>query len=178
MKEIVTDGHLQISSMMKNSQKYRGVTHQHDVWHGAKIIAKKINKVSQKGENKVLRSWMPSIRNHFWFSSKSCLGDAARLKATFLGLLHHVTNEHEWVFGTDGRPGRCGHEELQDEERQKRWLSKGSVAHRTLATEISNRRLLNQLPYYRNFRHTGMLETFNNHILMYAPNVTPTVILD
>lgn len=169
VKEIVTDGHLQISATMRNCPKYKEVTHQHDVWHGSKSLAKKLTKVSQKGENRILKSWMPSIRNHFWYSSKACAGDEDVLKATFLGILHHVVNEHQWVFGTDGRPGQCNHVELVDDERDKRWLEKGSNPHKSLATELTDKRFLKNLPYYRNFRHTGILESFNNHVLMYAP---------
>ncbi|XP_071827646.1 uncharacterized protein [Apostichopus japonicus] len=169
VEELVTDAHTQISAAMKNSVKFQDVTHQHDVWHGAKSIARKIKKASRLRENRVLQSWLPSIRNHFWFSSKTSNRDDVRMKATFLGILHHIVDEHEWVFGTDGRPGKCAHEELQDAERTKRWLKKGSVPHKTLATELTARRFLNNLKYYKNFRHTGILESFNNHLLMYAP---------
>ena len=33
---------------LEREEKYRNVTHQNDVWHGAKNIAKKITAVSKK----------------------------------------------------------------------------------------------------------------------------------
>lgn len=119
VEEIVTDGHMQIAALMKNSVKFKDVTHQQDIWHGAKNIAKRVSKVSKKGENRVLQSWIPSIRNHFWYSSQICNGDTTALKACFLGILHHVSDEHEWVNATDVRHKRCQNESLSDEEREK-----------------------------------------------------------
>ncbi|CAB4021924.1 Hypothetical predicted protein, partial [Paramuricea clavata] len=42
IEELVTDGHLGISAMMKNSVKYKDIVHQWDVWHGGKNLGKKV----------------------------------------------------------------------------------------------------------------------------------------
>ena len=65
-----------------------------------------------KGMSK-LSSWSSNIVNHFWYSCRTCNGDVKKLKVNiiinkiilqfmqekWLGLLHHVQNEHEWIFG-------------------------------------------------------------------------------
>ncbi|PIK60811.1 hypothetical protein BSL78_02292 [Apostichopus japonicus] len=53
-------------------------------------------------------------------------------------------------------------------ERNKPWLKKYSPPHAALRKAMTNKRFLNMLPYYNNFKHTGNLESFHNHMLMYA----------
>ncbi|XP_028391354.1 uncharacterized protein LOC114516154 isoform X1 [Dendronephthya gigantea] len=83
MKEVVTDGHIEIAALMKREEKYKEVTHQNDVWHGAKNIAKKITTAAKSKDNADLTLWAPSIRNHFWYCSKTCANDSKNLKVRF-----------------------------------------------------------------------------------------------
>ncbi|CAB4019001.1 Hypothetical predicted protein, partial [Paramuricea clavata] len=133
VKEVVTDGHLEIAALMKREEKYENVVHQNDVWHGGKSITKKIN----------ADKWV--------------------------GILHHVVDEHEWVLEEGINDGKCGHDTLNEEDRNKPWLKKESPPHKALTKIVLDTRFLNTLGYYTNFRHTGFLESFHNHILMYAP---------
>lgn len=112
-------------------------------------------------------------------------------------MLHHVQNEHEWALSYVGlSPGSCSHGELE-ENRDKEWIEKGSPAHLALTKIVLDKRFLNNIHYYLNFRYelseclilhviiivftvywlnffffllrsTSNLEIFNNHILMYA----------
>ncbi|PIK60999.1 hypothetical protein BSL78_02050 [Apostichopus japonicus] len=68
----------------------------------------------------------------------------------------------------DGSIGKRQHGELDPSERNKPWLKKDSPPHAALRKAMTNKRLLNMLPYYKNFKHTGNLESFHNHMLMYA----------
>ncbi|KAJ8039748.1 hypothetical protein HOLleu_13849 [Holothuria leucospilota] len=95
VKEVVTDGHLQIAALMRNAAKYKGIEHQNDKWNGSKTLTKMIMKAAKSKENKVLIDWMPAIRNRFWFSSRICNGDEKALKATLLDMLLHIVNHHE-----------------------------------------------------------------------------------
>lgn len=63
----------------------------------------------------------------------------------WIGLLHHVTGEHEWALDS------CQHGPLVD-ERDKDWIQKGSVAHEALKEIILNERWLHQVPKYLHFR--------------------------
>lgn len=38
-----------------------------------------------------------------------------------------------------------------------------------MTAELTARHFLKGFHYFKNFRHTGILESFNNHLLMYAP---------
>ena len=110
------------------------------------------------------------------------------------GILHHVANEHEWVLEEGVNGGQCAHAPLTEAERNKPWLKKDSAAHSALAKIVLDKRFLNTIPCFINFRysaaqpyklynciqyiliecsfflfrHTGFLESFHNHILMYA----------
>ncbi|XP_028392995.1 uncharacterized protein LOC114517456 [Dendronephthya gigantea] len=169
MKEVVTDGHIEIAALMKREEKYKEVTHQNDVWHGAKNIAKKITTAAKSKDNADLTLWAPSIRNHFWYCSKTCANDSKNLKDKWIGILHHVVDEHAWVLEEGVNGGKCEHDPLNESERKKPWLKKESSAHKALAKIILDTRFLNTLVYYVNFRLTGFLESFHNVILMYAP---------
>ncbi|XP_006823888.1 uncharacterized protein LOC102805489 [Saccoglossus kowalevskii] len=91
------------------------------------------------------------------------------MKAIWFGILHHVVNEHEWLLNVDGTYGGCAHEPLSVENQCKPWLEKGSPAHLALRNIVEDKRLLKNLGHYTNFRHTGFLESFHSHMLMYAP---------
>ena len=50
--------------------------------------------------------------------------------------------------------GKCGHDVLSEEERTKPWLEKDSSPHKALQKIVLHKRLLNELPYYTNFRYS------------------------
>uniref|UniRef100_A0AAV2MCU8 Uncharacterized protein n=1 Tax=Knipowitschia caucasica TaxID=637954 RepID=A0AAV2MCU8_KNICA len=54
------------------------------------------------------------------------------------------------------------------EEPTKEWIKKGSKAHSALSEIILKERWLKDVPKYLNFRSTAHLESFHNHLLMYA----------
>ncbi|XP_028417304.1 uncharacterized protein LOC114541702 isoform X2 [Dendronephthya gigantea] len=163
MKEVVTDGHIEIAALMKREEKYKEVTHQNDVWHGAKNIARKITTAAKSTDNADLTLWAPSIRNHFWYCSKTCANDSKNLKDKWIGILHHVVDEHEWVLEEGVNGGKCEHDPLNESERKKPWLKKESSAHKALAKIILDTRFLNTLVYYVNFRNQLAALDFNHH---------------
>ncbi|CAH1266706.1 Hypp3535 [Branchiostoma lanceolatum] len=90
-------------------------------------------------------------------------------------MLHHVCDEHEWALG------RCRHHDDEDdneddslsatEETQKKPktpLVPNSVAVRKLTSIALDKTWLKKVHKYLNFRTTSELESFQNHILMYA----------
>ena len=86
-----------------------------------------------------------------------------------LSLLHQKEVERNITRLEEGNNGaKCDHDSLSDEERNKPWLEKGSQAHKALTKIAMDKRFLNTFKYYTYFRHTGFLESFYNHILMYA----------
>ncbi|XP_026133574.1 uncharacterized protein LOC113112325 isoform X2 [Carassius auratus] len=163
--EVCTDAHVQISALM-NKGKYKdlGLQHSLDMWHGAKNLAKRIHAASQVKGQSSLSSWLKDIVNHFWWCCKTADSYQEFLEL-WLGLLHHVTNEHRWVLGS------CQHADLESGGTQQ-WLERGSMAHEALKSIVRNKRWLNEVHKYLNFRSTADLESFQNHILMYASKRT------
>ncbi|XP_077862961.1 uncharacterized protein LOC144345257, partial [Saccoglossus kowalevskii] len=137
--------------------------------HGGKNILKKVVEASKSKNCKEQLVCATAVRNHFWYASKECGGDERKMKAIWFGILHHVVNEHEWLLNVDGTYGGCAHEPLYVENQCKPWLEKGSPAHLAHRNIVEDKRLLKNLGQYTNFRHTGFLESFHSHMLMYAP---------
>ncbi len=63
----------------------------------------------------------------------------------WLGLAHHVPNEHRWVQGS------CPHESMEHNG-TKQWFVKCSLAHEALKNIIGNERWLKEVHKYLNFR--------------------------
>ena len=78
----------------------------------------------------------------------------------WIGLLHHVVNEHEWVLEEGVNGGECPHEPLGDDERNKPWLKKESPADKALTKIVMDKRFLNTIPYYVNFRYVLFIMIF------------------
>uniref|UniRef100_A0A8W8MJ25 Uncharacterized protein n=1 Tax=Magallana gigas TaxID=29159 RepID=A0A8W8MJ25_MAGGI len=66
--EVVTDAHVQISSLMKKN--YPDIKHSFDVWHGTKNLGKKIIKAGQEKKNKGLLDWTKDVVNHYCYDKQ------------------------------------------------------------------------------------------------------------
>ncbi len=65
------------------------------------------------------------------------------------GVLHHVTDSHEWFNGQGDAPPYCEHGEM---DKQRPWLEKDSAPHCALRKVMFDKRFLNTVQYYVNFR--------------------------
>ena len=77
------------------------------------------------------------------------------LKDMWIGILHHVANEHEWVLEEGVNGGQCAHAPLTEAERNKPWLKKDSAAHSALAKIVLDKRFQNTIPYFINFMYSA-----------------------
>lgn len=161
--EVVTDAHVQISSLMKKN--YPDIKHSFDVWHGTKNLGKKIIKAGQEKKNKGLLDWTKDVVNHYWYTAQTCT-TKEDFVGMWIGVLHHVVNVHSWILPYSSS-NKCEHGPLTS-AREKGWLEKDSPAHVSLRSIVLDKRLLNNIPYYLNCRSTAELENFQNLILMYA----------
>ncbi|XP_049420242.1 uncharacterized protein LOC125881220 [Epinephelus fuscoguttatus] len=161
--EFCTDAHVQIGALLnpdKGKYKSLGIHHSLDMWHGAKNLAKKISTAGKvKGQNLLLH-WLRDIVNHFWWSCKTA-ETYEQFFALWIGVLRHVCNNHTW------ETGGCHHDHLEDAQR-KQWIERDSKCHKTLANVILNKHWLKDVHKYLRFRSTAHLESFQNHVLMYA----------
>ena len=91
---ITTDQHMQIRKFLR--EEYPNILHQYDIWHRAKNLRKKLEKVAKKKAFKDLQPWLKSIINHFWWSCKSCDGDVEKLREMWTSILFHIRNVHKF----------------------------------------------------------------------------------
>ncbi|XP_070543401.1 uncharacterized protein [Ptychodera flava] len=162
IKEAVTDAHTQIAYLMKTT--YPGITHSFDIWHAAKNLGKKITKAGQQKNCKALQKWSRHIRNHFWYCCQKA-STYEEFLGLWCGVIHHVTNEHEWVLSYGQGTNSCNHGPLTESaDSDKEWLEKVSPAHVALVKIVMDKRFTNQIPYFVNCRSTAELETFQQSI--------------
>ncbi|XP_069109329.1 uncharacterized protein [Argopecten irradians] len=110
IKEVCTDAHTQIASMLKKD--YPLLKHSFDTWHGAKNFGKKMTAVAAETRNKDHRPWVQDLVNHFWYCSRKAQGSEMALISRWRGILHHVTDVHEWVIGDGAGPAQCEHDPI------------------------------------------------------------------
>ena len=71
----------------------------------------------------------------------------------WIGILHHVVNKYEGVL-EESNNGECDHAPLNEDERNKPWLKKDSLPHKAPTKIVLDKRFLNTIPYYVNFRYS------------------------
>ena len=69
-------------------------------------------------EGKELRPWIESIVNHFWLCCETAKGDEKELKDSWLCILHHICDKHEWA------DSQCDHGSFQFTEPKQFFLAK------------------------------------------------------
>ncbi|XP_063051991.1 uncharacterized protein LOC134446516 [Engraulis encrasicolus] len=161
--EFCTDAHVQIAALLnpdKGKYKDLGIHHSLDMWHGAKNLAKKIAAASKVKGQSILLNWLKDITNHFWWCCKTA-DTYAEFLNLWIGITHHVCNVHSW------RMGGCQHGPIEDEP-DRQWMERDSVSHKALVDIVLNKRFRKDVHKYLRFRSTSQLESFQNHILMYA----------
>ncbi|XP_033494259.2 uncharacterized protein LOC117264429 [Epinephelus lanceolatus] len=145
LKEICTDAHVQISALMsKGKNKDTGIFHSLDMWHGAKSFAKTIVTAGQQRGMNILLLWVKDIVNHFWWCCKKATTHL-QFMDLWMGILHHVANEHEWVMG------RCQHDCLAADQTTT-WIERGTRAHDTLTSIVKDKRWLKNVHKFLNFK--------------------------
>ena len=62
-----------------------------------------------------------------------------------------MVDEHEWLLSETSGEGKCSHEPLSEEDRNKPWMKKNSSAHKSLRGVVLDKNLMRTLRYYVNF---------------------------
>ncbi|XP_059917444.1 uncharacterized protein LOC132464840 [Gadus macrocephalus] len=163
LQEFCTDAHSQISALFnptKGRFKDSGVRHTLDIWHGSKNLGKKIHAAGLRKGCSILLTWSKEICNHFWYCCKTAQ-NIDQFGDMWTGLLHHVQGEHEWALSC------CEHGPLSA-DREKEWIQSDSEAFQVLSEIVLDEHWLKNVEKFLSFRSTAELESFHNHILMYA----------
>lgn len=81
------------------------------------------------------------------------------LQDDWLGIVHHVTGEHEWA------DGQCNHGQLIEAEHDAPLLQKDSKAHEAIRNVVLDPRFLNTLDHYVMFRYVSVYLWFNFYFI-------------
>ena len=165
---ICTDRHIGIGALMKKG--FSNIEHQVDVWHLAKSVLKQLLQCSKRKECEGLVEWpgIPSIKNHLWWSTKTCGGDKVELVKRWRSVEHHVTNKHEW--DANQKFHACSHAPISaDSARRTKWLKPDSQPHQALTPILNKKHLLSGVENITKFCHKGELEVYHNLVTKYAP---------
>ena len=106
-------------------------------------VSQKLTKKAKEKHCCQLFPWIQSISNHLWWAAQSCKGDPQVLVEKWKSIVHHISNVHEWDNNPKPLFPKCVHQTLYPEEqRSKKWLKSGSVAHNALKTIVLQYTLL------------------------------------
>ncbi|KAG0423115.1 hypothetical protein HPB47_001081 [Ixodes persulcatus] len=90
---LVTDRHIGVKAMMKSD--YSDTRHRFDAWHLAKGKDALPYWEMSKGKNKILLSWLKSIRSHVYWCAQTSGDNGDLVLAKWTSLLRHMSNVHE-----------------------------------------------------------------------------------
>ena len=82
---------------MRSHHKDRGVEDQVNVWHLCKTIKLMLTTKAKEKECQELGHWIKSVTNHFWWSLRTCEGNALVLKENWISQVHHVADKHNFI---------------------------------------------------------------------------------
>ena len=91
------------------------------------------------------------------------------LKEKWTSILFHITNRISWTHGYK-HFHKCCHADLSEREQScKKWLHVNSAAFTALERIVNDKKLLKDLDYVAEFRHTGNLEVYHSLLNKYCP---------
>ncbi|KAK3093915.1 hypothetical protein FSP39_021726 [Pinctada imbricata] len=164
--ELVTDRHPQITKFVR--EEMPNTKHYFDVWHVAKGLKKKLQKVSQLKDCSVLQPWIQSITNHlYWSPVSSPDGGEDLILEKWLSVLNHITNIH--VHSGDKFP-KCLHGPIPIDQ-QRQWLDPSSKAFVELEKIAANTRIKKDIRKLSPGPQTAALEGYHSILNHFAPKM-------
>ncbi|XP_073700525.1 uncharacterized protein [Garra rufa] len=157
---IVTDRHTQVQKYLRE----KVIKQYYDVRHLEKGLSKKLEKLSRNKKCQVLRKWLPSIKNHIYWSAISSK-DGPEKVAKWKSLFNHIQNIHthdDPVFP------KCAHPDRVSTDPSK-WLKPGTMVLYKIEKLLLNKRILRDVKKLSHRHQTLALEAFHKVILRFAP---------
>lgn len=138
VKELITDRHGEIRKYLRENEKK--VKHSLDVWHVAKGLGKKLDKMGIKTGMEPVNLWKRSIRNHiYWVASSSADQTSEVMVAKWESVANHIQNKHRH---TNPLYPRCEHKRLTGPDRKKKWMTPNTEVTEALVDLITKKSLL------------------------------------
>ncbi|XP_078327710.1 uncharacterized protein LOC111106332 isoform X2 [Crassostrea virginica] len=167
IEKLVTDRHLQIQKHVRENMP--NTTHNYDVWHVAKGFKKKVTAMSKLKDCESLQPWIKSLCNHlYWVPASTPSGHGQLMLEKWQSVCNHVQNIHEHdgdIFQS------CEHGPLDEQERRKKWLEKGSKASVKLEELVMSKQMQKDIPKLSPGVQTASLEGFHSVINQFAPKM-------
>lgn len=161
---IVTDRHLQVAKWLRDNCKT--IEHRYDVWHVAKSMGKKIDKLAKEKDCSAAGEWRKSVINHMYYTAGSTpSGDGQLMTEKWLSLGNHVQNIHTGhgqLFPT------ClhGHSSMKT-----KWLKPGSKVAEKFVSVISARNVKADVSKLSPHAQTFSVEVFHSVVNQFAPKM-------
>ena len=112
-----------------------------------------LSSISGKSKKKIQRNreiapWIPSIRNHFWYSCGNCNGDELQMRVLWLNMLKHICGDHS----------ACSHEHMVEPSEGKEWLDPNRPSTDVIRKHCMDNQWLTSFEYHIRNRDKGFLE--------------------
>ncbi|CAJ0599634.1 unnamed protein product [Cylicocyclus nassatus] len=144
-----------------------------DPWHLARRLEKQLRAASMRSQCESIRDWADDLKTHLYIAIKEGAeaGSGDRIKHVFNSCLKHVADVHEWTEDSNTGPvKKCLHKPIApNEERGKRTISTGSVAHEKLKEIVLQSTFQNDIMIASPYGDTSQCETKNSVDRLYCP---------
>ncbi|XP_008298193.1 uncharacterized protein LOC103370809 isoform X2 [Stegastes partitus] len=150
---IVTDRHAQVHKYLKE----RNVDQYYDVWHLEKDLSKQLENLAKNKECLVVRKWLPSIKNHMYWTATASKSGAEKV-AKWKSLVNHLQNVHTH---DDPLFPKCAHPDRVSRDPNK-WFQPGSTALSKVEKLLLDKRILRDVEKLNHDHQISSLEAFHS----------------
>ncbi|XDV14173.1 hypothetical protein PO909_002359, partial [Leuciscus waleckii] len=157
---VITDRHPQVKKFLRD----RKITHYYHVWHVAKGLSKKLERIGKDKDCALVRKWHKSIINHLYWCATSSVSGAEKV-AKWKSVLNHIQDVHSH---SDPAFPKCVHQPKASKDRSK-WFQPGSSALNRLDKVLTNKRFLTDVAKLSHHSQTSTVESFHGVIQRFAP---------
>ncbi|KAG1660234.1 hypothetical protein GQR58_022100 [Nymphon striatum] len=166
IKEVTTDRHTSIRKYLR--EKHQDVKHSLDVWHVAKGLRKKMEKLAkQKGCQNILH-WIKSVKNHlYWIAYSTPDANPDLLQTKWLSVVNHIQDIHE--HDTPLFPKCMHNKSILDG--QTHWMIPNDKDTEELTELLTKTTLLKDTRMLSCGQQTSSLESFHSLINQFAPKM-------
>ncbi|XP_039870002.1 uncharacterized protein LOC120722893 isoform X1 [Simochromis diagramma] len=157
---IVTDRHARVQKYLRK----RNVRHYYNIQHLEKGLSRKLKKLAKSKECLLVRRWLPSIRNHVYWSATTSTSAPEKV-AKWKSLVNHIQNVHthdDPLFPTCAHPNRVSMD-------PSKWFQPDSVALHKLKKLLLNKRILADVGKLSHDHQASTLERFHWLVRRFAP---------
>nr|XP_055037185.1 uncharacterized protein LOC129424518 [Misgurnus anguillicaudatus] len=157
---VISDRHLQVQKLLRD----HNINHYFDIWHVAKGLSKKIDKISTEKGSDLVKKWHRSITNHLYWSATFSKSGPEKI-AKWTSIVNHMQNIHK--HSNRAFP-RCLHPRKISRAVRK-WFTPGLPAFNRIHRVLTNKRLLSDVEKLSPTYQTSAVESFHSIILRFAP---------